>query len=146
MGRPRPPSATPIAWCATRTPARTTRWPSACPRCGRDGPRRVSAQRAPRGWLQHLVGVGELLSARRDLRHRHPERGRDALHRAPRRIGTPVLEVRDRRDVHVSGVRELLLLEPALVAQLPDRPPESFLRFVPATHATTLASTSSLCL
>jgi hypothetical protein len=56
-----------------------------------------------------------------------------------------VLEVRDRRDVHVGGVRELLLLEAALVAQLPDRPPESFLRFVPATHATTLASTPSLC-
>jgi hypothetical protein len=38
--------------------------------------------------------------------------------------------------------RELLLLEPGLVAQLADRAPESFLR---SAHATTLASTSSLC-
>jgi hypothetical protein len=47
--------------------------------------------------------------------------------------------VRDRGHVHVGRVRDVLL-EPALVAKLPDRSPRRFLRFVATTHAMTLAS------
>jgi hypothetical protein len=47
--------------------------------------------------------------------------------------------VRDPLVVRVGRRRELLLRETTLVAQLPDRSPERFLRFEAATHATTLA-------
>ena len=49
-GRRGRPSATPIASCATRTPARTTRWPSRCPRCGPAGRRGGLARRRPDRW------------------------------------------------------------------------------------------------
>jgi hypothetical protein len=53
--------------------------------------------------------------------------------------------VRDRRAVGVGGARQFHLRQPPRAAQLSDRPPQRFLRFVPAAHATTLAGVSALC-